>query len=171
MDATTIVATVRQKYELLCPVMTERMRRQWAASEALALPRGGITVVANATGLSRTTICAGVRELRGGLAAAEEPDPQRSRRPGGGRPFAEADDPTLLRDLESLVDPVTRGDPMSPLRWTCKSTRNLAEELQGRGHEVSHQTVAVLLRCLGYSLQANRKTREGSAHPDRNAQF
>jgi hypothetical protein len=171
MDA-TIVATVRQKYELLCPVMTERMRRQWAASEALALSRGGITVVANATGLSRTTIWAGVRELRAGAAAGtQEPDPQRSRRPGGGRPFAEADDPTLLRDLESLVDPVTRGDPMSPLRWTCKSTRNLAEELQGRGHEVSHQTVAVLLRCLGYSLQANRKTREGSSHPDRNAQF
>ncbi|HZY59475.1 MAG TPA: ISAzo13 family transposase [Candidatus Binataceae bacterium] len=172
MDTTIIVATVRQKYELLYQVMTERVRRQWAASEALALPRGGITVVAKATGLSRTTIWAGIRELRHDAPAdTKEPDRQRSRRPGGGRPFAEADDPTLLRDLEGLVDPVTRGDPMSPLRWTCKSTRKLAEELQGRGHDLSHQTVAVLLRCLGYSLQANRKTREGSAHPDRNAQF
>ena len=152
--------------------MTERMRRQWAASEALALPRGGITVVAEATGLSRTTIWAGIRELRdGGAPGTGEPDPRRSRRPGGGPHFAEADDPTLLRDLERLVDPVTRGDPMSPLRWTCKSTRRLAEELQARGHAVSHQTAAVLLRHLGYSLQANRKTREGSAHPDRDAQF
>jgi len=147
------------------------MRRRWAASEALSLPRGGITLVAEATGLSRTTIWAGIRELRDGSADTEGPDPRRSRRPGGGPHFVEADDPTLLRDLERLVDPATRGDPMAPLRWTCKSTRQLAEALRGRGHAVSHQTVAVLLRHLGYSLQANRKTREGSGHPDRNAQF
>jgi hypothetical protein len=151
--------------------MTERLRRHWAASEALALPRGGATLVAQATGLSRTTVWAGIRELRAGQTAPAPDEPSRSRRPGGGRPFVENDDPTLCRDLELLVDPATRGDPMSPLRWTCKSTRALAEELRRQGHHVSHQTVAVLLRCLGYSLQANRKTREGASHPDRNAQF
>jgi hypothetical protein len=172
MDATTIIATVRQKYELLGPVMTERMRRQWAASEALTLARGGLTLVAEATGLSRTTIWAGIRELQNRTAPdAEEPGPQRSRRVGGGRHLVEAKDPTLVGDLENLVDPATRGDPMSPLRWTCKSTRRLADDLRSRGHVVSHQTVAVLLRSLGYSLQVNRKTREGSSHPDRNAQF
>jgi Rhodopirellula transposase DDE domain len=172
MDTSTIVATVRQKFELLRPIMTERMRRQWAASEALALPHGGMTLVAEATGLSRTTIWAGVRELQGRTVSSSlQSDPHQSRRLGGGRHLVEADDFTLLHDLEHLVDPTTRGDPMSPLRWTCKSTRKLAEELQGQGHGVSHQTVAVLLDALGYSLQANRKTREGSSHPDRNAQF
>jgi len=112
-----------------------------------------------------------MRELRAGCAAQPADAESRSRRLGGGRPFVEKDDPTLCRDLEQLVDPTTRGDPMSPLRWTCKSTRTLAEELERQGHPISHQTVAVLLRCLGYSLQANRKTREGSSHPDRNAQF
>ena len=172
MDTTSIIAKVRQKYELLSPVMTERMRRRWAASEALALARGGISLVAQATGLSRTTISSGIHELqRATPANAVPPDPQHSRRPGGGRHGVEVNDPHLVQALEALVDPATRGDPMSPLRWTCKSTRKLAEELQSRGHDVSHQTVAVLLRFLGYSLQANRKTREGSSHPDRNAQF
>jgi len=172
MDASTIIATIRQKFELLGPVMTERVRRQWAASEALALPRGGMTLVAQATGMSRTTIWAGVRELRNPPASSPAPsDPRRCRRPGGGRHLAEVDDPRLLADLERLVNPVTRGDPMSPLRWTCKSTRKLAEELQGQGHRVSHETVALLLHAAGYSLQSNRKTREGSSHPDRNAQF
>src|SRR3954469_21559756 len=107
MEESVTLDTVRAKFDHLRPLMDERMRRQWAASEALALPRGGSTVVANATGLSRATIWAGVRELRTGTASgAEGPDPQRSRRPGGGRPFAEAEDPTLFRDLESLVDPV-----------------------------------------------------------------
>jgi hypothetical protein len=171
MDKAAIIATVRRKYELLTPILTERMRRHWAASEALALPRGGPTLVAQATGLSRTTIWAGIRELRRGGPTAASDDAQRSRRPGGGRPFVEADDPALIDDLERLVDPATRGDPMSPLRWTCKSTRNLAAELQAQGHAVSHQTIALLLHHLGYSLQSNRKTREGSSHPDRNAQF
>jgi hypothetical protein len=128
--------------------------------------------VAQATGLSRTTICAGIRELRcPDPGAAAGADPQRSRRPGAGRPFAEANDPALIDDLEQLVDPATRGDPMSPLRWTCKSTRQLAAELTRQGHAISHQTVALLLHHLGYSLQANRRTREGASHPDRNAQF
>ena len=172
MDTSVIVATLREKYERLSASMTERMSRHWAASEALALSRGGITLVAQATGLSRTTITAGIRELRQPPSPSGHAlDPQRSRRPGGGRPLLEVDDATLLRDLEQLVDPTTRGDPMSPLRWTCKSTRQLADALHAQGHGVSHQTVATLLRDLGYSLQANRKTREGSSHPDRNAQF
>jgi Rhodopirellula transposase DDE domain len=172
MDAATIIATIRQKFELLRPVMTERMRRQWAASEALALPRGGMTLVSQATGMSRTTLWAGVRELRNPSDLPPAPrDPRRCRRPGGGRHLVEVDDPRLLENLERLVNPATRGDPMSPLRWTCKSTRKLAEELQHRGHDVSRQTVALLLQAAGYSLQSNRKTRDGGSHPDRNAQF
>src|SRR5690242_5874208 len=172
MDAATMIATIRQKFELLRPVMTERMRRQWAASEALALPRGGLTLVAQATGMSRTTLWAGVRELRDPSDLPPTPqDPRRCRRPGGGRHLVEVDDPRVLEDLERLVNPATRGDPMSPLRWTCKSTRKLAAELQGHGHDVSHQTVGLLLQAAGYSLQSNRKTREGSAHPARQAQL
>jgi transposase len=170
MDTTGTVASVQEKYNLLSATMTERMRRRWAAAEALALPRGGISLVAEATGLSRTTITAGIRELRQG-SAQQADDPQRCRRLGGGRHLLEVADATLLHDLEELVDPVTRGDPMSPLRWTCKSTRLLATALQERGHKVSHPSVATLLHRLGYSLQVNKKTREGSSHPDRNAQF
>src|SRR6516225_235166 len=172
MDTSAIVASVRQKFDLLRPLMTERMRRQWAASEALALPRGGMALVAQATGLSRTTIWAGVRELQNPSPSPGcMSDPRRSRREGGGRHLVEVNDPRVLEDLERLVDPATRGDPMSPLRWTCKSTRKLSDELQRRGHDVSHQTVALLLHAAGYSLQSNRKTREGGSHPDRNAQF
>jgi len=172
MDASTSIAAIRQKFESLGPVMTERMRRQWAACEALALPRGGMTLVAQATGMSRTTVWAGARELRNPSDWPPAPrDPRRCRRPGGGRHLVEADDPHSLKDLERLVNPATRGDPMSPLRWTCKSTRELAEGLQRQGHDVSHQTVALLLQAAGYSLQSNRKTREGGSHPDRDAQF
>ena len=142
----------------------------WAATEARALGRGGVALVTAATGLQRNTIRAGVRELEapGVVPPVAE---QRVRAPGGGRKPVTTQDPTLLRDLEALVDPVTRGDPMSPLRWTCKSTRELAVALQARGHRVSHQTVAELLHALRYSLQGNRKTTEGAAHPDRDAQF
>jgi hypothetical protein len=170
MNTTVTIASLREKYQLLSATMSERMRRHWAAAEALALPRGGITLVAQATGLSRTTITTGIHELRQDL---EQPDldASRCRRAGGGRHRLDADDAALLADLERLVDPATRGDPMSPLRWTCKSTRQLAEALQQQGHDVSHPTVARLLRGLGYRLQVNRKTREGSSHPDRNAQF
>jgi hypothetical protein len=156
----------------LRPLMTERMRRHWAACEAMTLQRGGVTLVAQATGLSRTTIWAGLRELRRpeDLPNDDLP-PARRRQAGAGRPFLEGADPTLVKDLEALVEPTTRGDPQSPLRWTCKSTRNLAEELNRQGHRVSYRTVAALLHDLDYSLQANRKTREGASHPDRNAQF
>lgn len=158
---------IRQKFETLEPFMDERLRRLWAAAEANALGHGGITAVSTATGLSRTTIRRGLSESLPGLAPASGG----IRGPGGGRKPVIAQDQTLLVDLESLVEPLTRGDPQSPLRWTLKSTRRLALELQAMGHRVSARTVASLLHGLHYSLQANRKTLEGSTHPDRNAQF
>jgi transposase len=172
MDKARTIEVVREKYEKLLPVLTERGRRHWAAAEAMVLPRSGITWVAQATGLSRTTITTGIRELTQEPAAENPLDgPAWSRRPGGGRPRLSEADPTLLRDLEALVAPATRGDPQSPLLWTCKSTRNLADELHQQGHDLSHVSVAALLEELGYSLQAPRKTRELVTHPDRNAQF
>ena len=172
MENTDLIDAVRKKYELLRLLMNERMRRQWAASEALSLPRGGVTVVARATGLSRTTIELGKRELRTQAdLPQEEVYPERIRRLGGGRHRLVIDDPTLIADLEALVEPATRGDPQSALRWTSKSTRKLAKELISQGHQVSHVTVAALLDELDYSLQANRKTQEGKGHPDRDAQF
>jgi hypothetical protein len=172
MNRDATLEAVRRKFELLRPLMNERMRRHWAACEALALQRGGVTLVAQATGLSRTTLWTGLRELcHPEEVPREDLPPQRSRHAGAGRPLLQATDPTLVKDLEALVDATTRGDPQSPLRWTCKSTRNLAEELQHQGHAVSYRTVAALLHDLDYSLQANRKTREGASHPDRDAQF
>jgi len=170
--ATAPLEAIRAKFELLRPLMTERLRRQWAACEARTLGRGGVTLVSQATGLSRTTISSGLCELR---QRAQQPHqdlvPERIRAAGAGRPSCQQDDPSLLAALEALVEPTSRGDPQSPLRWTCKSTRHLAEELGRQGHAVSHQTVAALLHALDYSLQANRKTRAGTDHPDRNAQF
>jgi len=161
---------IRRKYRALSPEMDERLRRQWAAAEARDHGWGGVTLVARATGLSRTTITAGLRELdlprKQRLQAAK-----RVRRPGAGRPRVLQADPELLTALENLLEPATRGDPESPLRWTSKSTRRLANELTEAGHKISPRTVASLLREDGYSLQANRKTREGTQHPDRNAQF
>ena len=170
MQDAQVIERIRRKYDLLRPTMHERMRRQWAAAEARELGWGGVTTVALATGLSRTTITAGLEELefpaqRRALEAA------RVRRPGGGRRPLTKTDPELLHALEALIEPVTRGDPESALRWTCKSTRRLADELARQRHRVSPRTVAALLYEAGYSLQANRKTREGSSHPDRNAQF
>jgi Rhodopirellula transposase DDE domain len=173
MDASKLVTTVQDKFRVLAPLMDERTRRRWAASEALALGWGGITSVAHATGLSPVTIRQGIQELRTLAADPREEvrmDP-RIRRSGGGRKRLSQADRTLCKDLEALVDPATRGHPQSPLLWTCKSTRNLADALTQQGHPVSHQTVARLLQELDYSLQVNRKTREGNSHPDRNAQF
>lgn len=158
---------LKEKYMKLQPVMTERGRRLWAATEAQALGRGGISAVSRATGINRNTIMKGIRELE----SPERLAPDRIRRPGGGRKSVMQLDPTLKADLESLIDPVTRGDPESALRWTCKSVRKLAAELKEKGHQVSHTVVAALLHDMGYSLQANRKVREGGDHPDRNAQF
>jgi len=161
---------IRRKYRALSPEMDERMRRQWAATEARDYGWGGVTLIARATGLSRTTITNGLRELelprKQRLEAA-----RRIRRPGAGRHRLHQVDPDLLAALEDLIEPATRGDPESPLRWTCKSTRRLASELTEAGHSISPRTVASLLHEDGYSLQANRKTSEGRQHPDRNAQF
>jgi hypothetical protein len=162
------VGLVRQKFEALRPLMDERMRRLWAGSEAIALGRGGIAVVAEATGMARNTVVAGIREQRQRSGMPFEPS---IRRRGGGRKRLTEQDPALLAALESLVEPVTRGDPRSPLRWTSKSVRKLADELGAQGYRVSARTVNRLLEALDYSLQANRKTREGSSHPDRDAQF
>lgn len=164
-----IVAMIRGKYRLLKPSLNERTRRHWAATEAMALGHGGITAVAAACGISRGVIHAGVRELHDLDAVKRMAG--RVRRPGGGRKKLTEKDPGLLPALERLVEPTTRGDPESPLRWTCKSTRRLARELTARKHRVGPTKVAALLREMGYSLQANRKTREGTRHPDRDAQF
>ena len=164
------IARIRRKYRAVSVEMDERHRRQWAAAEARELGWGGVTAVAQATGLSRTTISAGLRELE--LPAKQRSvEGMRVRRAGGGRKALTETDPGLLAALEALIEPVTRGDPESPLRWTCKSTRRLADELTRKRHPVGANTVAALLRHGGYSLQANRKTREGARHPDRDAQF
>jgi hypothetical protein len=168
MESTT-VEVIRTKFEALSPVMDERTRRLWAATEAKAIGRGGITRVSQATGISHVTIRAGLRQL--GQPPATDTTTSRVRRAGGGRKMLTQHDPGLLTALESLVEPLTRGDPQSPLRWTSKSTAKLATELNARGHVVSPRTINTLLARLGYSLQSNRKTREGGKHPDRNAQF
>jgi Rhodopirellula transposase DDE domain len=169
MQDAAIIERIRRKFQAMAPVLDERSRRQWAAAEALELAWGGVTNVALATGLARNTIASGVRELQAQLGGAL-PSP-RLRREGGGRKCLEVSDAGLWEALDTLIDPVTRGDPESPLRWTCKSTRRLAAELGRQGHLICARTVAALLADMGYSLQANRKTREGGKHPDRNAQF
>ena len=169
MDNADRVALLREKYGALKPVMDERTRRLWAATEAKSLGRGGQTLVAEATGMSRRTIVSGLRELQ--QAADGGPALRRLRRAGGGRTPLTVHDPTLVDALLALVEPTSRGDPEAPLRWTCKSVRQLAAELHRQGHPVGRQKVAALLADLRYSLRANRKTKEGAAHPDRNAQF
>jgi hypothetical protein len=170
MEKAAMEAVIREKFVALAPVMDERTRRLWAATEAQALGHGGPTLVARATGISRSTLHLGLREL--------EHDASRPlalgrgvRRPGGGRKALTAREPTLVTALEALVEPTSRGDPQGPLRWTCKSVRQLATELRQQGHTVGRHTVAHLLASLGYRLQANRKTKEGTSHPDRNAHF
>jgi Rhodopirellula transposase DDE domain len=173
MASSAMISSVRQKYQALAPLLHEKARRCWAACEALSLGRGGISLVAAATDLSRPMIRRGIAELQiGDHGPSDDPsDQSRIRRLGGGRHSILTTDPTLLQDLNRLIDPATRGDPMSPLLWTCKSTRNLADALLALGHDLSHQTVGRMLVDLGYSLQANRKTEEGQDHPDRDAQF
>jgi len=172
MQDATLIERIRRKFKLLDPIMDERVRRQWAAAEATAVGWGGIATVVAATGMSHNTIGRGVRELR---ERAKRPRhktvSKRIRRMGGGRKPVLESDPSILEALERLVEPLTRGDPESPLRWTCKSTRKLAEELQDQGHMIGERSVAMLLHRAGYSLQSNRKVREGDSHPDRNAQF
>jgi hypothetical protein len=161
---------VSERYARLAPSLDERARRLFVAVEALAIGYGGIALVARATGVAPRTIGVGIREVRE-LETAPPTGPMRIRRPGGGRKKTSSKDLTLVPDLNGLVEPTTRGDPESPLRWTCKSIRRLADELVEMGHKTSARMVAKLLHAMGYSLQANRKTTEGSSHPDRNAQF
>jgi len=171
MQDAAVIERIRGKFRTLDAVLDERSRRQWAASEARDYGYGGVTAVAAATGLARDTVTMGLRELEYRERHPDEPVTRQLRRPGAGRKPLTATDPTLLAALEALVEPLTRGDPESPLRWTCKSTRRLAAELTHQGHRVGYRTVAWLLQEAGYNLQANRKTREGNQHPDRNAQF
>ena len=158
---------LQQKFAPLWPLLDERARRLTAANEARTLGHGGVSQVSRACGLSRKAIANGVRELKAGTPLATG----RIRRPGAGRKKIVASDPGLLRALDRLIDPGTRGDPESPLRWICKSTRTVARELTGQKHPISHVKLGQILHEQGYSLQSNRKTEEGEDHPDRDAQF
>ena len=160
-------APIRNRFTALSPHLNERERRLFAATEATAAGYGGIAAVSAATGIAVSTIGRGLKDLAeaGGLLAG------RVRRAGGGRKPLVAGNPGLLRDLMALVEPGERGDPMSPLRWTCKSLRQLAAELVARGHRISRTVVGELLKAQKFSLQANSKTNEGGDHPDRDAQF
>ena len=169
MSSSTPEQTIKAKYEVLKPELDERTRRLWAATEAQSLGHGGVATVARATGLAESTIRLGKRELTSRSTPMDAE--RRIRRRGGGRKQLTTQDQQLLKSLDALVEPTARGDPMSPLRWTCKSTRRLAQELSQQGHPVSHSKVGQLLKALNYSLQGTRKTREGGSHPDRNAQF
>jgi len=158
---------IRAKYEALFPSLTERSRRLWCATEAMDIGWGGIALVSRATGVSQITIWRGTKELKSGSMV----ELGRVRRPGGGRKKVVEKDATLLRDVESLVEPTVSGNPESPLLWTSKSVRKLAAELRAMGHDISFRTVADVLRDAGYTLQSNQKSQEGRSHPDRDAQF
>jgi hypothetical protein len=157
----------RKRYREMAPVLNEQSRRRFVALEAQALGRGGVSFMARITGLARSTIYHGLSDIRDNVAAA----PGRIRKNGGGRKKKALEDPTLLADLKRLVEPATRGDPMQPLLWTSRSLRKLVKQLAKKGHKVCPTVVGNLLRDMGYSLQANSKTREGSNHIDRDAQF
>ena len=171
MQDAAAIEGIESRYVALASLMDERMRRQWAAAEARSYGWGGLRAVSFATGMSPTTIAIGRAELETREVVPDTPHESRLRKPGGGRKRVTTVDPELATSLERLVDPMTRGDPQSPLRWTCKSTVQLAGELTRQGHPVSPRTVGRLLKAAGYSLQSNRKTKEGNDHPDRNAQF
>ncbi len=168
-----LAQTIEAKYLALAGRLDEATLRLWVAAEARSLGRGGVSVVAKAAGVSRTTVYAGLADLDEGAARTQAPalEKRRIRAPGGGRKTLVSADPSLLRDLDALVEPTTSGDPMSPLRWTCKSTTRLAQELNRQGHRVSQRSVCELLAQMHYSLQSVRKTRQGAQHPDRDAQF
>src|SRR3979409_1143902 len=161
------IDAVKRRFESLLPAVDERVRRLICAAESLNIDSGGISIVSRATGVSRRAIARGIVELD----KPPVPSGGAVRKAGGGRKRTVEQEATLEGDMETLIEPLSRGDPESALRWTCKSVRKLAQELGRGGHRVSHRLVAELLHELGYSLQANAKTLEGSSHPDRNAQF
>ena len=167
MPDASVVKGLQVKYSALAEYLDERGRRRWAATEAMALGRGGIVAVATATGLSDRTVKNGIQEIKAAVAVS----PGRQRRPGGGRKPLEDHQPNLVQAVEKLVEPFELGDPQSPLRWTCKSLTNLQAELYAQGFQAGRTKIAGILVSLGYSLQSNRKTREGTDHPDRNKQF
>ncbi len=167
MPDALLVEWIRDKFDVLVQELDERGRRRWAATEAASLGRGGIAAVAEATGLSDRTIRNGIKEVREHASLCSS----RQRKPGAGRKRREVNQPRLVSSLESLIEPTVRGDPQSPLRWTCKSLTNLANQLRQQGFQVGRTKVSELLHAAGYSLQGNRKTREGKDHPDRDAQF
>ena len=171
MQHAPAIAQITSKYRSLASVLDERARRHWAATEAHAYGWGGVSAVSDATGISPNTIRKGLIELAARQATPEAAVTSRVRKVGGGRKRLTQTDPELSDALDRLVAPLTRGDPQSPLRWTCKSTSHLARELSRQGHPISARAVAQLLKAAGYSLQGNRKTKEGGSHPDRNAQF
>lgn len=165
------IALAKQRFEMISWALDERLKRLFAAAEAKSLGRGGITQIAKATGLARITIHAGLKELEGKSPETIDLLNGKTRRTGGGRKKLIETSPIILEDLKKLIEPTTRGDPESPLLWTCRSLRNITAALVTFGHKISHTTVRLLLEELGYSLQANRKTLEGSDNPDRNEQF
>jgi len=171
MPNAMVVEWIRDKYEALKGSLNERSRRLWAATEARSLGRGGVAAVMAATGMSSATMSKGLKELEAAAAGGATLPPGRIRRPGGGRKRARDKQPGLSEALAALVEPTARGDPEHPLRWTCKSTARLADELKKQGFQVGPRTVAKELKEQEFSLQSNRKTREGTSHPDRDAQF
>ncbi|MGH7593999.1 MAG: ISAzo13 family transposase [Gemmatimonadales bacterium] len=171
MHDSQLVRQIKSRYRSLASLMDERMRRQWAGTEAQTYGWGGLSAVSDATGMSRNTIRKGMEETAERRRKPKSAVSARLRREGGGRKSLSEADPGLVAALDGLVEPMSRGDPMSPIRWTCKSTTNLSEELTQRGHPISPWTVGDMLKAAGYSLKSNRKTKEGGTHPDRNAQF
>ena len=167
MKNTDVIKIFKKKFNLVSSHLNEKTRRIWAATEAKMLGRGGVTILSAATNLSRSTIYLGLKDLK----SKRKIDIEQIRKPGGGRKRLVDTDKTILKDLEAILEPATRGDPESILRWTCKSTKQLAIELNKKGYRISDRKVCDLLSDLGYSLQANRKTKEGSSHPDRDDQF
>ncbi len=161
------ILQVRQRYQIICAYLSENSKRTWAASEAITIGRGGDTIVSEATGMSRVTISRGKAEVNGEISD----DSGKVRKPGGGRKSLNKKDPNIIRDLDLMISPLTRGDPENPLRWTCKSTYKLAEALKAKGHKISQKSVYSLLQEMGYSMQSNKKIIEGKQHPDRDEQF
>lgn len=164
-------SSIHLKYELISPHLDERTQRLWLGAEALSIGHGGITEVSNITGVSRNTISQGCKEIKEAPLSQTTGETKRIRQKGGGRKKLVESDPKLLSDLESLVNPFTRGDPENPLRWTTQSLRQLSDQLKKMGHNISFRSVGTLLHQIGYSLQSNKKVHEGMSHADRNAQF